>query len=144
LWAAECALLCPLRAGDRTEANEIRRPKSEGRRKPEIRRRNSGVEGRRSRVEGRGSEVRGRRSEVRGQGFHIPVFNIEYPVFSMYLLSSRLVLFRVRVDEQADAGDAAVCAAAVGLLAAWEKCGVRSAECGVRRDATELASSPRP
>jgi hypothetical protein len=35
------------------------------------------------------------------------------------------------VDEQADGGDAAVRAAADGLLAAQENCGVRSAGCGI-------------
>ena len=42
-------------------------------------------------------------------------------------------LFCARVDEQGNAGDLAVCAVAIGRLAAGKNCGVRSAECGVKK-----------
>ena len=54
------------------------------------------------------------------------------PRFAVLYRSCRLALLRPGPDEQADAGDAAVCAAAAGLLAAGKnaECGVRSAESG--------------
>src|ERR1039458_2894288 len=57
----------------------------------------------------------------------------------------RLVLLRpdagpVRpgAHEQANAGDAAFRAALVGLLAARKKCGMESAECGIRNRAGQI------
>ena len=68
------------------------------------------------------SKVQSPRSVVRGPWSlsHLSIF---------HLLSSLPVLLRPGLDEQADAGDVAVCDVAARLLAPGKKCGVRNAEC---------------
>ena len=56
---------------------------------------------------------------------------VHLPSSILHPLSSFPLLLRPGADEQADAGDAALCFAAAGLLAAEKNCGVRSAECGI-------------